>query len=50
MHLRVWGTVHAGILPGFRNRLSVLLLWMWAYVTFQSGARLITGATSGSDG
>lgn len=46
----LWGTVHVGFLLGFRNRLSVLLSWMWAYATFQSGARLITGATSGSDG
>ena len=46
----LWGTVHVGFLLGFRNRLSVLLSWIWAYVTFQSGARLITGATSGSDG
>ncbi|MHB1220294.1 MAG: NAD(P)/FAD-dependent oxidoreductase, partial [Alphaproteobacteria bacterium] len=46
----LWGTVHVGFLLGFRNRISVLLSWMWAYITFQSGARLITGATSGSDG
>jgi hypothetical protein len=25
-----------------RNRLAVALDWLWAYVTFQSGARLIT--------
>ena len=30
-------------LIGFRNRLVVLLNWWWAYVTFQSGARLIAG-------
>jgi NADH dehydrogenase len=28
---------------GFRNRLMVALHWLWAYVTFQRGARLITG-------
>jgi hypothetical protein len=25
-----------------RNRLAVAFDWLWAYVTFQSGARLIT--------
>ncbi|MFO0996752.1 MAG: NAD(P)/FAD-dependent oxidoreductase [Alphaproteobacteria bacterium] len=39
----LWGTVHVFFLLGFRNRLSVLLSWAWAYVTFQRGARLITG-------
>lgn len=43
----LWGTVHVGFLLGFRNRLSVLLSWVWAYLTFQSGARLITGNGSG---
>jgi NADH dehydrogenase FAD-containing subunit len=40
----VWGVVHVLFLLGFRNRVSVLLHWLWAYVTFQSGARLITGS------
>lgn len=40
----LWGVVHVLFLLGFRNRMSVLLHWLWAYVTFQSGARLITGS------
>ena len=36
-------------LLGFRNRLSVLLSWAWAYVTFQRGARLITGPSGGEE-
>lgn len=40
----LWGVVHVMFLLGFRSRMSVLLHWLWAYVTFQSGARLITGA------
>jgi NADH dehydrogenase len=38
-----WLTVHIAYLAGFRNRLSVLLEWAYAYFTFRPGARLITG-------
>jgi NADH:ubiquinone reductase (H+-translocating) len=38
----VWGLAHIYFLIGFRNRLAVALDWLWAYATFQSGARLIT--------
>jgi len=38
-----WVTVHIFFLIGFRNRLSVLLNWAWAYFNFTRGARLITG-------
>jgi NADH:quinone reductase (non-electrogenic) len=41
----LWGAVHIFFLIGFRNRLAVLLHWLWAYWTFQRGARLITGPT-----
>jgi NADH dehydrogenase FAD-containing subunit len=39
----LWGLVHISFLIGFRNRLIVMLDWLWSYLTFQSGARLITG-------
>jgi NADH dehydrogenase FAD-containing subunit len=39
----LWGLVHVYFLIGFRNRLAVSLDWLWAYVTFQRSARLITG-------
>lgn len=42
----LWGLVHVLFLIGFRNRFTVLADWMWSYVTFQSGARLITGKNS----
>jgi NADH dehydrogenase len=42
----LWGMVHVLFLIGFRNRIMVLLDWLWAYVTFQRGARLITGEKS----
>jgi NADH dehydrogenase len=42
----LWGLVHVSFLIGFRNRLVVMLDWVWSYITFQSGARLITGTES----
>lgn len=42
----LWGVVHVFFLIGFRNRFTVLADWIWSYVTFQSGARLITGRNS----
>ncbi len=39
-----WLAIHIFFLIGFRNRLFVILQWAWAYVTYQRGARLITGA------
>ena len=38
-----WWSIHVAFLIDFRSRLSVLLSWAWNYVTFQRGARLITG-------
>ena len=38
-----WWMVHITFLVGFRNRLLVIFGWAWQYVTFQRGARLITG-------
>ncbi len=37
-----WLFVHIMYLVGFRNRLSVLLQWAYAYFTFQRGVRLVT--------
>jgi NADH dehydrogenase len=38
-----WLFVHILFLIGFRNRFLVLFEWAWAYVSWQRGARLITG-------
>jgi NADH dehydrogenase len=38
-----WLAIHIFFLIGFRNRLLVILQWSWAYLTYQRGARLITG-------
>ena len=39
----LWGVVHLFFLIGFRNRLAVFLNWVWAWLTYGRGARLITG-------
>jgi len=38
-----WGLVHIYFLIGLRARFFVALDWLWSYVTYQRGARLITG-------
>ena len=40
-----WLFVHIFFLIGFRNRIIVLIQWAWSYVTYERGARLITGKT-----
>ena len=40
----LWLFVHILYLAGFRNRISVLIQWAYAYFTFQRGVRLITAA------
>ena len=37
-----WSLVHIYFLIGFRNRLMVFTNWVWSYMTFGKGARLIT--------
>jgi NADH dehydrogenase len=38
-----WLFVHLVYLVGFKNRFSVLLEWAFSYLTYERGARLITG-------
>jgi len=39
----LWALVHIYLLTGFENRALVALRWLWMYLTYQRGARLITG-------
>jgi NADH:ubiquinone reductase (H+-translocating) len=39
----LWSAAHVYYLIGFRNRLAVMMNWMWNYFTFERGTRLITG-------
>jgi NADH dehydrogenase len=42
----LWLFVHIAFLIGFRSRMIVLFEWAWSYLTYDRGARLITGSTS----
>lgn len=37
----LWALIHVYLLVGFDNRLRVTLQWVWAYLTYERGARLI---------
>jgi len=39
----LWMAVHIFFLIGFRNRFMVMTEWAWHYLTYERGARLITG-------
>jgi NADH dehydrogenase FAD-containing subunit len=41
----VWSAAHIYFLIGFRSRIVVTLDWLWAYVTFRHGARIILAET-----
>jgi NADH:ubiquinone reductase (H+-translocating) len=38
-----WLLLHLFFLIGFKNRLFVLFQWIWSFVSYDRGARLITG-------
>ena len=38
----IWSIIHIYFLIGFRNRFMVFTNWVWSYLTFSKGARLIT--------
>jgi NADH dehydrogenase len=38
----LWGIIHVGFLNTYRSRTLVALQWIWAYITYGRGARLIT--------
>ncbi len=39
----MWGGVHLFLLNGLRNRILVYVQWVWAWLTYSRGARLIEG-------
>jgi NADH dehydrogenase/putative oxidoreductase len=41
----LWGLAHVLLLAGGRNRVAVVMNWLWAYLTYRRGTRLITGNT-----
>jgi len=45
----LWGIAHIYFLVSLRNRLIVMMQWLWSYVSFERGARLITGLHTALD-
>jgi NADH dehydrogenase len=41
-----WAIIHVFMLIGFRNRMVVMVQWIWAYATRQRSARLIIGGNT----
>ncbi|HVH82093.1 MAG TPA: NAD(P)/FAD-dependent oxidoreductase, partial [Stellaceae bacterium] len=46
----LWSAAHIYFLIGFRNRVVVAAEWLWSYLTYQRGARLILDSTTPSFG
>jgi len=42
----LWSMAHVWFLIGFRNRIQVTLDWLWSYLTFDRGARLVFEAVT----
>lgn len=40
-----WGVLHSLYVPGWRNRLSINLNWLWSYVTHRRAALMLLGET-----
>jgi NADH dehydrogenase len=40
-----WGVLHSLYVPGWRNRLSIDLNWLWSYVTHRRAALMLIGQT-----
>lgn len=38
-----WAVIHVYLLVGFQHRLLVSIQWLWRYLTYDRGARLISG-------
>ncbi len=45
----IWAGVHIMYLVGFRNRFAVAGEWIFNYITFYRGSRLITGTQAGQE-
>ena len=45
----MWAAIHIVYLVGYRSRIAVMREWVWNYITFYRGSRLITGVQDGQD-
>jgi NADH dehydrogenase FAD-containing subunit len=39
----LWGAIHVAFLVGVRNRVAVIINWIWCYLSFRLSVQLITG-------
>ncbi|MEO0998849.1 MAG: NAD(P)/FAD-dependent oxidoreductase, partial [Pseudomonadota bacterium] len=46
----IWGVAHIYFLIGLSSPLIVSIRWLWQYLTYGRGARLITGTRVEADG
>jgi NADH:ubiquinone reductase (H+-translocating) len=46
----MWSVIHIFFLIGYRNRFRVFAEWIWHYLTFKRGVRLITDRSSKKEG
>ena len=43
----LWALIHVYLLVGFQHRLMVAMQWLWRYVTYERGSRLIAEDAAG---
>ena len=44
-----WSLAHIYFLIGIRNRFVIAVTWLWSYLTFRRGARLISEQAGADD-
>lgn len=44
----LWGAIHVAFLVGVRNRVAVIVNWIWCYLSFRLSVQLITGELENS--
>ena len=45
-----WSVAHIYFLIAVKNRFTLAFTWLWDYITFQRGARLITEVPGDDEG
>ena len=45
-----WAVIHVYLLVGFEHRILVSMQWLWRYLTYERGARLVTEELAGTVG
>ena len=45
----LWATIHVFLLIGLQNRVMVSIQWLWQYLSYERGARLILNDQATSD-